>query len=180
VALAILFVAVLIPNNSILNRCGPRINLSFGCHGWLDTTILAIYHCRGVLLELRWVMIGLCYAKHYLTALPGLTNTLLFIFTRHSLIQRVTRHPQIRITTHQLTVTDAGQVVPNSKSFPLDEFDLKSSTPTAPASHARLAPKYSVQFDAESVGRDQKVDPEEIEETPSAKSRRPFDSWARS
>lgn len=78
----------------------------------------------------------------------GLTNTILFIFTRHSLIQRITRPQGIRVTTHKLTVTDAGNppISGHMKVYPLDELHSNSIPHIAPEPL-----RYAVQFKAGGV-----------------------------
>lgn len=81
-----------------------------------------------------------CLIEH-----PGLTNTLLFIFTRHAFIQRMARPSGIRITTHKLTVTTDADNVQRAKRYSLDELRTTASTPGLP----NEGMEYSVQFDAE-------------------------------
>lgn len=88
------------------------------------------------------------HRRTLLTLDAGLTNTILFIFTRHSLIQRITRPQGIRVTTHKLTVTDAGNPPISGKAFPLDEL-RSQSTPRAQTETVR----YAVQFEASTVSK---------------------------
>lgn len=59
----------------------------------------------------------------------GLTNALLFVFTRHAFIQRMTRPPGIRITTHKLTVTTEADNLVRLKTVALDEYAESVATP---------------------------------------------------
>jgi hypothetical protein len=97
-----------------------------------------------------------------LSSCTGLTNCILFIFTRHALIQRAAHPPQIRITTHQLTVTDMPLPTPGKVAEDgSEEFDLKTTqVGTSPESRSSQLPhpriQYTVQFDEDNLNTDRK------------------------
>lgn len=102
--------------------------------------------CRlGILAGMRppfglYVFAGVCFSSsgELLTSLSlvnifssnpvstGLTNALLFVFTRHAFIQRIARPAGITITTHQFTVIEITEN-PALKSYSLDQLQSKAA-----------------------------------------------------
>ena len=152
--------------------------------------------CRlGILAGMRppfglYVFAGVCFSSsgELLTSLilantfnsnpifAGLTNALLFVFTRHAFIQRITRPAGITITAHQFTVIEIAEN-PGLKSYALDHLKSKAAPrPRSDTSAFQFEVDGGERKPADLVGEEE-ADEDQLDPAAAAKGTRPYD-WA--